>query len=157
MTMDNNKRYSDKQEKLVADHINGSQISGSGARPFAPGDVKSDDWLVECKTHTTPGHKIAFKLDVWNKIKDEAMITHRFPAYVVDDGSQLLSNQRVLFSLCPVDISSADTESIQQFVKSGITFKLEDTPRNDVIYTCMWDNKKVYVVSLRYFEQLFIQ
>lgn len=154
--MASNKFYSDRQEKLVAKHTNGRQISGSGARPFAPGDVESDDWLIECKTHTTPGHKISFKEDVWKKIQEEAVIRHKFPAYVVDDGSQFLSNQRVLFSLCPEDISEIEKENIQKYVKAAITFPSEDI-RSNKIYEAFWCGRKVYVVSLKYFEELFIQ
>lgn len=152
--MSSTKFYSDKQEKLVANHTNGRQISGSGARPFAPGDVESEDWLIECKTHTTPGHKISFTESVWNKIQDEAMIRHKYPAYVVDDGSQMLSNQRVLFSLCPEDLSSLPKENIQKFVKAAITFPVESI-RSGVIYQAYWGGKTVYVVSLKYFEELF--
>lgn len=152
--MPNNKTYSDKQEKLVAKHLNGKQISGSGARPFAPGDVESEDWLIECKTHVSPGKKISFKPDVWAKIQEEAMMRHKYPAYVVDDGSQLLSNQRVLFSLCPEDLSMLPKENIQKFVKSAITFNVEDTS-SFVIYEAFWNQKTVYIVSLKYFEQLF--
>lgn len=153
--MASNKTYSDKQEKLVAKHINGKQISGSGARPFAPGDVESDEWLIECKTHVSPGKKISFKADVWAKIQEEAMVRHKYPAYVVDDGSQLLSNQRVMFSLCPEDISALPKEDIQRFVKAAITFNVEDTLSSSVIYKAFWNQKTVYIVSLKYFEQLF--
>lgn len=153
--MANNKIYSDKQEKLVAKHTNGRQISGSGARPFAPGDVESDEWLFECKTHTTPGHKISFKEDVWKKIQEEAMMRHKYPAYVVDDGSQLASNQKVLFSNCPEDLLPFPKQDIQKFVKAAITFRLEDTPSSSVIYRADWCGKEVYIVSLKYFEEIF--
>lgn len=84
------KYYSGKQEKMVADALGGYVVGGSGARPTNPGDVKTYEWLVECKTHTTPDHTIFFDSDVWKKICNEAMATHRKPVLVVDDGSQKL-------------------------------------------------------------------
>lgn len=151
----NNKIYSDKQEKLVAKTISGRQISGSGARPFAPGDVENDEWLFECKTHTTPGHKIVFNSDVWKKIKDEAMIRHKYPAYVCDDGSQILENQLVLFSNCPVDFHSFERLiQIEGNIEKTIRFNIENFDRY-AIYYCVWNNNVTYVVSLKYFEQLF--
>lgn len=154
--MANNKIYSDKQESLVAKVVNGRKVSGSGSRPFAPGDVESDEWLIECKTHISPGKKISFKLDVWEKIRNEAATRHKYPAYVVDDGSQLLINQRVLFSICPEDISKLPSENIQKFVKEAITFSVEDTLA-PVIYEAVWNQKPIYIVSLKYFEELFMK
>ena len=84
----NNKTFSSKQEKLIADALGGYVIGGSGAAPAVPGDVKTYEWLVECKTHTEPDHPIFFDIDVWNKICNEAMATGRKPVLVVDDGSQ---------------------------------------------------------------------
>lgn len=155
MSTVNNKTYSDKQEKLVAKTICGKQISGSGARPFAPGDVENDEWLFECKTHTTPGHKIVFNSDVWKKIKDEAMIRHKYPAYVCDDGSQLLENQLVLFSNCPNDFHQFEKLiKIEGNIDKTIRFSIDKFER-DAIHYCVWHGLATYVVSLKYFEQLF--
>ena len=152
--MASTKWFSDRQEKLVAKHTNGRQISGSGARPFAPGDVEADDWLIECKTHTTPGHRISFNAGVWEKIQQEAMMRHKYPAYVVDDGSQKLENQRVLFCLCPEDLSKLPKEDIQRHVKANISFKVDDISSSK-LNEAFWNQKTVYVVSLKYFEELF--
>ena len=35
----NNKYYSDRQEKMIADYLGWKQVVGSGSRPFTPGDV----------------------------------------------------------------------------------------------------------------------
>ena len=88
--MSNNKIYSDKQEKVIAKKLKWKQVSGSGARPFHVGDVVSDDWLGECKTHTKPDNKIEFKVKVWEKLLDEALSTNKYPIYFCDDGSQNL-------------------------------------------------------------------
>ena len=47
-----NKEASYKQEHMVADFMGWSVVTGSGSRPFTPGDISSDHFLVECKTHT---------------------------------------------------------------------------------------------------------
>lgn len=87
-TKDNTKIYSSKQEKMVADLLGWEVVSGSGAAACFPGDVIGDEWLGECKTHTEPGHKIFFSKDVWDKIKQEAVVKRRFPVLFTDDGTQ---------------------------------------------------------------------
>ena len=82
---DSTKAFSTRQEKMVAKQLGGYPVGGSGAMPGVPGDVKTYDWLVECKTHTEPGHNILFNAKVWKKIKEEAMVMHRKPVLVVDD------------------------------------------------------------------------
>lgn len=90
------KDYSCRQEHRIASALGWDVVSGSGARPCVPGDIISDDWLGECKTHVDPGKPIAFNHKVWLKICDEAAMKHRSPALFVDDGSQSLSNTWVL-------------------------------------------------------------
>lgn len=46
--------YSDKQEKKVAKAIGGKQTANSGATAFSKGDVRTDKFLIECKTSTKP-------------------------------------------------------------------------------------------------------
>ena len=94
---DSTKTYSSKQEKLIAKVLEGKVVTGSGARPVDPGDVKSYDWLAECKTHTEPGHTIFFDLNVWKKICNEADGIHRKPVLIVDDGSQ---KEKYTWCLC---------------------------------------------------------
>lgn len=93
------KFFSSKQERMVADFLGWSVVSGSGARDCHPGDITSDEWLGECKTHEKPGHRIVFWTKVWNKICDEAASKHRYPILIVDDGSQKLDNTWVMFNL----------------------------------------------------------
>ncbi len=103
MAKKSNKVFSDKQEKSIADFLDWQQVKGSGARPIVTGDVECDSWLGECKTHTTPDHKIHFDSKIWSKIVDEAAAKFRFAAYFVDDGSQKLNRTWVIFSM--LDIS----------------------------------------------------
>lgn len=82
------KYYSSKQEKMIADYLGWSVVVASGARPFNPGDIKSNDYLCECKTHTSEQKRISIKKSVWNKISIEAMSTFKKPALFVDNGTQ---------------------------------------------------------------------
>lgn len=91
------KDFSSKQEKMVASVLGWKVVAGSGAAACHPGDVISDMWLGECKTHLKPGQKICFKQDVWEKIKDEAYVKHRFPVLFTDDGTQ---NEKTTWCLC---------------------------------------------------------
>ena len=92
------KDYSSIQENRIANALNWKVVPGSGARPMNVGDVVSDNWVGECKTHVEPGHKIVFKFDVWRKIFEEAASCFKQPVMFVDDGSQLLDNTWCLFA-----------------------------------------------------------
>ena len=83
-----NKEASSKQEHMVADYMGWSVVSGSGSRPFRPGDITSEYFLVECKTHTEPKANITFKKSHWKKIQEEALAKDKFPILVTDNGTQ---------------------------------------------------------------------
>ena len=93
----NNKVFSSKQEHLIPDYLSWKVVSGSGARHTLPGDVCSDEWLGECKTHTTPCHTIIFQLSHWKKIEAEATAKFLQPALFVDSGRQTVEDTWVLF------------------------------------------------------------
>lgn len=124
----NTKIYSSRQEKRVADYLGWKVVSGSGARNCFPGDVQADEWLGECKTHTTPGHKLSFSYSVWKKISDEARSRFSSPAYFVDDGSQLLSSTWVMFaersSLIPVHKCPHDPVTNKTFSIDGLVLRV---------------------------------
>lgn len=82
------KVYSNRHEKMIQDLLGWKTVSASGARPFNPGDVKSEEWLGECKTHTNVIDKITIDKDVWRKISTEAMSCLKRPVLFVDNGSQ---------------------------------------------------------------------
>mgnify|MGYP007070205820 CR=1 FL=1 len=98
---DTRKKHSDKQEKTIARYLGWKQISGSGSRPFAAGDIRGPQWLGECKTHITSGNPIIFYFNVWDKIVDEAKAQFYQPVLFVDDGSQLVSK-----TLCLLDVTN---------------------------------------------------
>lgn len=83
-----NKEASERQEKLVANYMGWQVVSGSGARPFRPGDVQNEYYLVECKTHTKEQKNIIFHKEHWDKIQKEAISVHKYPALITDDGTQ---------------------------------------------------------------------
>ena len=64
--------YSNRQEKAVAKVIGGKQTPNSGATPWAKGDVISDEWLIECKTTTSPKESFSVKRAWLEKNREEA-------------------------------------------------------------------------------------
>lgn len=86
------KYYSSIQEKMIASYLGWSVVVASGARRFHPGDIQSDSFLGECKTHTSPQKRISIYKSVWNKISTEAMSTFRKPVLFVDNGTQKIEN-----------------------------------------------------------------
>lgn len=90
------KTYSNKQEKLIADYLGWEVVSGSGARNFNPGDIKSPQWLGECKTHISIVDRISVNYKVWIKIVNEAKSVFKFPALFIDNGSQNIDNTWVV-------------------------------------------------------------
>lgn len=84
------KDYSNKQEALIANYLGWKRVSASGARDCHPGDITSEEWLGECKTHTKPIKEIRFLYSQWSKICEEAMTQRRFPVMFVDNGTQAI-------------------------------------------------------------------
>lgn len=155
------KYFSSKQEKMIAKSLGWSVVSGSGSRNLHPGDVQSDEWLGECKTHEKPGHKIIFYKSVWDKIVDEAISKYRFPALFVDDGSQSIVNTWVMFNTLP---STKYTLCSYIYpVKKNASFKSLDMleHRNTfnlgepVIYTMKYYRRTVYISTLQDFIIMF--
>lgn len=64
--------YSNKQEKQVAKAVGGRQVPNSGATPFNKGDVKTAQFLIECKTSVTEKRSFSVKKDWLLKNKEEA-------------------------------------------------------------------------------------
>ena len=91
-----NKICSAKQEKTVADFMGWKVVSGSGSQQFAPGDINSYRFLLECKTHTDVQDTIVFYKKHWVKITEEALSKHKLPALVVDNGTQNVKHTWVM-------------------------------------------------------------
>ena len=91
------KYYSSLQEKMIADYLGWSVVTASGARHFEPGDIKSSEWLAECKTHTKETDNVVIDKEVWKKIANEARGKMRKPVLFVDNGTQELKNTWAIF------------------------------------------------------------
>ena len=163
------KVFSSKQEKMVADVLGGYPIGGSGAFAGAPGDVKTYDWLVECKTHTEPDQNIFFDLAVWKKIENEAMAMHRRPVLIVDDGSQKENKTWCLCRASNINLSAIISVDLPIKIRKNITCKhdklVESLNANSkrylgqfyeaAVYAAEWDNEEVVICPLTTFKELF--
>ena len=77
------KRRSQKQEKSVAKKFNARVTAASGALWGMKADVRSDKFLIECKTTEKDYYTLTAK--VWEKIQEEAIQDHmRIPLMVID-------------------------------------------------------------------------
>lgn len=65
--------YSKKQEDQVAKATGGSRQPNSGATAWAPGDVVSGKFLIECKTKTTNSKSISIQKEWFEKNTKEAV------------------------------------------------------------------------------------
>jgi len=124
-----NKISSSRQEKMVADYMGWKVVSGSGARPFMPGDVSNSQWLVECKTHNTEQKNVVFRKTHWNKISKEARSVNKYPVLVTDNGTQ---DKNATWVMLPKRVINSDNiNQILNLVNTStsgntITFSNED-------------------------------
>lgn len=65
--------YSKKQESRVASTFNGERTLNSGATPFQKGDVKLENFLLECKAKTSPSKSMLIHKDWLDKNEKEAL------------------------------------------------------------------------------------
>lgn len=91
------KSYSNKQEELISEYLGWNRVVASGARNLYPGDIISDNWLGECKTHEKEIDKITFKISDWVKIEKEAASRFKYPVLFVDNGSQRIDATWCMF------------------------------------------------------------
>ena len=78
-----------RQEKKTAKDGGGMQVIASGALPGRKGDVRLEDWLVECKT--TKSQSYRFKKVEWQQHGIDASLAGRKPAFEIDlDGEELV-------------------------------------------------------------------
>ena len=144
------KEFSDIQESRIANYLGWSKVVGSGSRNFHPGDVVSDRWLGECKTHARSGYNLVFKFDVWDKISEEATSQFKYPVLFTDDGSLDIKNTYCMIQI-PADLSVFadlgdldiydDKKSITKSLKSLLKYKSKDIPllfiRNERLFAIM--------------------
>ena len=79
--------FSNKQEKQVAEALNGRQTPNSGATAWIKGDVLAEDWLLECKTKMTASESISIKKDWIQKNREEMVfLGKKYQAIVFNFG-----------------------------------------------------------------------
>lgn len=146
-----NKEASSLQEHRVASALNWQVTSGSGARAFYPGDIVSDAWLGECKTHVaiTP---VIFYWSVWNKINDEAASQFKRPVLFVDNGSQALNK-----TWCMTNTKLDYTGTVSLLPESCInaqSIRLNNKLDDRVVY--QYPDKDIYFMSFNLFKELVV-
>ena len=161
---DATKAYSSKQENMIASLLGWEVVSGSGAAACYPGDVISDMWLGECKTHVEPGHKIFFDRKVWEKIKSEAYVKHRRPVLFTDDGTQSSKHTWCLCLKNHLEMENAIISPIIKGVNKNISFsgesqgiqamKLHRTYDKLPVFICKWNDDEVIICELYVFAQM---
>lgn len=79
--------YSRQQERQVAKATNGQRTANSGATMFSKGDVRTENFLIECKTCAEPRKSFTLHKEWFNKNKEEAFAMHKdYSALVFDFG-----------------------------------------------------------------------
>ncbi len=95
--------YSDRQESAITEFLGWKRTPASGSRPFVKGDIVSDEYVGECKTHVSPREDIIFNLLDWTKICTEANGSIKRPVLFTDDGTQ-----KVIHTFCMMHSKFAD-------------------------------------------------
>ena len=75
--------FSGRQERNVAKALKGKVVANSGAPMFVAGDVTLDDWLLECKTKTSPSQSISIKKEWLDKNEEEAFSMNKHHSALV--------------------------------------------------------------------------
>lgn len=156
--MPSNKYYSSIQENMIASALGWKVVTGSGSRNLHPGDVISDDWLGECKTHTSPGHRIVFYASVWKKICDESAAKFKFPVLFVDDGSQDKFNTWCMFRVRPSIDHTIKKYSLP--IGDNLSFKTEELFEEvkfdkPTLFQVSWRGKVVFLSNFVDFTEMF--
>lgn len=74
--------YSKKQEHKVAKDLKGRVAPNSGATAFSKGDVRTDLFLIECKTRTIERESFAIQRPWLDKVKEESFAMNK-PYYAL--------------------------------------------------------------------------
>lgn len=92
--------YSSKQEKVVAEYLQGKQQPNSGATGFAKGDVIANNTVIECKTKTKEAAAHSIKKEWIHTLKKECIsMGYMYWAIVFDFGTQELKDQYAVIPL----------------------------------------------------------
>ena len=81
------RKFSKKQEDYVAKKFGGERVKNSGATAFAKGDVNLDNFLIECKTKTSPSESISIRKDWLEKnVKESLFMGKKYSALAFNFG-----------------------------------------------------------------------
>ncbi len=83
------KKWQEK-EKGDAKSFGGKRTPRSGGLWFAPGDVKTQDFLVDSKT--TDKKSFTIPANMWRKIRKEALLNNRMPCLSIKYLNEKLTN-----------------------------------------------------------------
>jgi hypothetical protein len=150
------KYYSEIQEKYVANKLGWEQVVASGARDFHPGDVKSDDWIGECKTRAKFTDKIAIKRLWWDKLVSEANSMRKCPALFVDNGD--VHNLWAVSYSTYGDIIYITNELPDKYVRKNISFKLDELKYDMIYHVSDWDYcfNKTVLMKFELFKEMYM-
>lgn len=163
MNYDATKYFSGKQEKLVAEYLGWTTVSGSGARNFHPGDIRSCNYLGECKTHVKPIDKLFFSCSVWAKIKNEATSVFKTPILITDIGTQKLDDTWCIVPKTAVFRSSINVLSVESALPNlkigqrNININISLLDNIDKLTECIsikWNDEDVILLHIFAFKSL---
>ena len=158
------KDFSSKQEAAIAKILGWKVVSGSGSRACHPGDIESDIWLGECKTHTEQVDHIEFRIDHWVKIFQEASSKFKHAVLFTDDGTQNLSRTWCVFSTRVTLPKIAKVFPYKKKFRTNIKMKYDDVGKayteafdgsNNPVFEVELEKGKLYFCSLNDFMEMF--
>ena len=96
--------YSNRQERSVAKAIGGRQTANSGATKFSKGDVRTAQFLIECKTLTKEQKSMKIQKDWIIKNSEEAFAMNRpYSAISINFGdgeNYYIISEQLFITLC---------------------------------------------------------
>ena len=144
------KKKSQIQEKSVAKDLDARTVVASGALWGSKGDVRHNDFLVECKTTEKPYYSLTMK--VWEKIEKEAVRDGlRIPLMCVDINNgedryavfleKHFRHYKTYYDLETGDSSWSDRDSFRvQYPERVLMLGYEDDGETPVFIVAPWDD-----------------
>jgi hypothetical protein len=158
MKNDATKHFSNIQENMIADYLNWDVVVGSGARNFHPGDIISDRYLGECKTHVERTAKIYFNHSVWLKIKSEAMSKFKVPVVFTDNGTQNLRHTWCIISArdcdCLNELNTFKIKSKHINVNESELFEKLASNLENCCLSFTWNDEDIYLMHIFAFKHM---
>lgn len=113
MNKNSTRYFSNKQEKRVAKTVGGKKTANSGATKFSKGDVRTNNFLIECKTCMKEQKSFTLQKEWFDKNEEEAFAMGKpYNALVFDfgDGKEHYVIDEKLFKLLVNYLESEDKE-----------------------------------------------